>query len=337
MRRLIAAAAMLVWMGPLASAQERVVLRVGDTYPAGHYIAEALTKPWMEDVKARSGGRVSFEYYPASQLGPGREMLSLTQSGVVDVGIMIPSIISDRLPLSLVAELPGDASTSCQSTQAFWSLTRPGGVLAEKEYGPNGIIVLFAAALVPYQIFSRRPIETLKSLEGLKLYSPGGAKDLTVRRVGAVPIRMETADLYQAMTRGTIDGALISYGSILAYHLPGLIHAATFGENLGTGVIAYGISRTRWDKLSVDIQSALAGAGEAATRRACASFDAGVSGDVAKLQQDGVALVRLQDDDRAALAKATAGVASEWAAELDHRGKSGSEVLAAFHKALPPP
>ncbi len=333
----LAAVALLVCMGPLALAQERIVLRVGDTYPAGHYIAEALTKPWMEDVKARAAGRVNFEYYPASQLGSGREMLTLTQSGVVDVGIMIPSILSDRLPLSLVAELPGDASTSCQGTQAFWALTRPGGVLAEKEYGPNGVVVLFAAALVPYQIFSRRPIETLKSLDGLKLYSPGGAKDLTVRKVGAVPIRMETADLYQAMTRGTIDGALISYGSILAYRLPGLIHAATFGENLGTGVIAYGISRNRWAKLPADIQSVLAEAGEAATRRACAIFDAGVSGDVAKLQQDGVALVRLGDADRSALAKAMAGVASEWAAELDHRAKPGSEVLAAFQKALPAP
>lgn len=338
MKRLAPALALLLALAATqAFAQEKVTLRVGDTYPAGHFIAEALTKPWMEEVKARSGGRVTFEYYPASQLGAGREMLALTQTGVVDIGLIIPSILSDRLPLSLVAELPGDATTSCQGTQAFWTLTRPGGILAKQEYDPNGIVVLFDAVLVPYQIFSRKPIENLKSLEGLKLYSPGGAKDLTVRKVGAVPIRMETADIYQALTRGTIDGALLSYASILAYKIPGLVKAGTFGQNLGTGVIAYAISRAKWDKLPPDIQKILAEAGETATRKACASFDAGVAGDVEKLRQAGVTLVRLPDADQTALAKAMSGVANEWAAELDARGKPGSDVLTAFTKALPAP
>lgn len=335
MRRIFGAAALLLCMGPLAAAQETVKLRVGDVYPAGHFIADALTKPWMQDVEKRSGGRISFEYYPASQLGPGREMLTLTQTGVLDIGIMIPSILSDRLPLSLVAELPGDAATSCEGTEAFLSLTRPGGLLATKEYDPNKVVVLFAAVLVPYQVFSRKPIDNLQSLEGLKLYSPGGAKDLTVRTMGAVPIRMETADIYQAITRGTIDGALISYASILAYHLPGLIHAATYGENLGTGVIAYAISRDRWNKLTPDLQSVLRDAGTAASEHACASFDAGVATDVAKLKQEGVNFVTLSKEDHAKLARLMQGVAGEWAAELDRRGKPGSEVLAAFRKAIP--
>lgn len=335
MKRIIGTVALLLGITSAVAAQERITLRIGDVYPAGHYIAEALAKPWMEDVKARTHGRVGFEYYPASQLGNGREMLTLTQTGVLDVGLMIPSIVSDRLPLSLVAELPGGATTACQGTQAFWALTRPGGMLAEKEYTPNNVVVLLAAALVPYQIFSRRPIETLKSLEGLKLYSPGGAKDLTVRRVGAVPIRMETADLYQALTRGTIDGALISYASILAYRLPGLIRSATYGENLGTGVIAYAISRARWNKLPADIQAAMIEAGEAVTRRACANFDTGVASDVTRLKQDGVALVTLSDADRAAIGTEMAGVANDWAKELDGRGKPGTETLTAFRNALP--
>ena len=264
MKRMVAALALWLGLAAAAWAQDKVTLRVGDVYPAGHFIAEALVKPWMEDVKARTHGRVAFEYYPASQLGSGRDMLTLTQTGVLDVGLMIPSILSDRLPLSLVAELPGGDATACQGTQAFWTLTRPGGVLAAQEYDPNKVVVLLAAVLVPYQIFSRHPIDGLKSLEGLKLYSPGGAKDLTVRKVGAVPVRMETADIYQALTRGTIDGALISYASILAYHLPGLVHAGTYGENLGTGVVDYAISRSRWDALPPDVRTAMADAGAAA-------------------------------------------------------------------------
>ena len=146
---------------------------------------------------------------------------------------------------------------------------------------------------------------------------------------------METADIYQAMTRGTIDGALLAYSSVLAYHLPGLVRAATYGENLGTGVIAYAISRDRWNKLPPDLQTVLRDAGTAASDHACASFDAGVTTDVAKLKQGGVNLVTLPADDHAKLASEMGGVAGEWAAELDRRGKPGSDVLAAFRKAIP--
>ncbi len=316
-----------------AQAQEPVSLRVADVYPEGHYIAEALVKVFMAKVEEELGDRVALEYFPASQLGKGPDMLTLTQSGVVDIGIIVPPFLPDKLPLSAVAELPGSFTEACDGTAAFWALSRE-GVLKEAEYDPNGIHVLLATVLPPYQIFLRDEIAGVASFEGQKIYSTGGAKDLTVRKLGGVPIRMATQELYEALSRGTIDGGLMGYGTAIAYRTPGFVNYATRNENFGSGVITYAISNERWAELPEDVREALDRIGEEATMAACQTISAGVEADIAALGEAGVTLVDLPEADRETVDAALASVAEEWAAELDGRGHKGSDTLSAFREAL---
>jgi TRAP-type C4-dicarboxylate transport system substrate-binding protein len=334
MFRLVYAVLILASTVLAARAQDRVTLRVADVYPVGHYIAEAMVKPWMAQVKAKLGDRIDLQYFPAEQLGKGRELLKFTQSGVVDIGLVIPAFVPDQLPLSAVGELPGAFASACQGTTAFWSLAHE-GILAEKEFGPSGVRVLIATVLPPYQIFSRRPLTGLASFEGQKLYSTGGAKDLTLRKLSAVPTRMTTAEVYQSMSRGTIDGGVMSYATALAYRLQGIVKYATTEENFGSGVITYVISQERWAKLPADVQKAMSEAGDAVTKEACVNFDHGVDADIAALGKEGVEMVRLPQADHDKIAKEMATIGDDWAAELEGRGKPGKAVLEAFRAALP--
>jgi TRAP-type C4-dicarboxylate transport system substrate-binding protein len=76
----------------------------------------------MAESTRLSGGAVEFEYYPGEQLGKANDILSLTQTGVIDVGYVATSYISEKLPLSSVAELPGSVKTACEGTRAYWAL-----------------------------------------------------------------------------------------------------------------------------------------------------------------------------------------------------------------------
>ncbi len=316
-----------------ALAQSSVSLRVGDVYPQGHYMAEALVKPWMEEVQARLGDRVSLSYFPASQLGKGPDFLSLTQSGVVDVGVIVPPLVPEKFPLSAVAELPGSFTEGCQGTRAFWKLARE-GILRDEEFEPNGIHLLLALVLPPYQLFSTKPVSEIGGFEGQKLYATGGAKDLAVRAVRAVPIRVGTSELYESLSRGTIDGGLMGYGTALSYRATEYAKFATKGENFGSGVITYGISLDKWKSLPEDVRTAMDEAGEKATQAACAKIDASVPADMKKMEDGGVTLVALPDGDRAKVDGALAGVAKQWAEELDSRGRKGTAVLDAFRTQL---
>jgi TRAP-type C4-dicarboxylate transport system substrate-binding protein len=134
---LLAAVAGLVLCGD-ATAQAKITLRVADHYSPEHLTAKYTIKFFMDRVKTLTNGQVDFQYYPAEQLGKAKDMLSLTQRGVIDIGLVAPAYVSEKMPLSAVAELPGTYAKSCQGNTAYWKLSRS-GILAEKEFKPNGI------------------------------------------------------------------------------------------------------------------------------------------------------------------------------------------------------
>jgi TRAP-type C4-dicarboxylate transport system substrate-binding protein len=330
-RNAVVGAVALAVAGPAAAQQK---LRVADSLPAGHFFAESATKFWMARVSELTQNAVTFDYFPAEQLGKAKDLLALTKSGVVDIGYVVPSYVSDKMPLSAVAELPGAFATSCEGTMAFYRLATS-GALAKSEFQPNGVRLLFALVMPPYQIFTARTkIEGIKSIEGLKLRTAGGAMDATVRRFKGVPVRMAGPDVYESLSRGTLDGLLFPYASLISYDVAGLSKYGTTGENFGSIALTYAISEARWKRLAPAVQEAMAKTGEEATRRACASVTADVARDLATITGKGVAMAPLPDADRAEIDKAMNDIAGDWAADLDKRGKPGGEVLAAFRAAV---
>src|SRR3546814_6004609 len=87
-------------------------------------------------------------------------------------------------------------------------------------------------------------------MEGLKLRTAGGAMDATARAFGAVPVRMAAPEIYESLSRGTIDGMLLPYASVLSYDLAGLTKFATTKENFGSAVLTYVMSEAKWKKLA---------------------------------------------------------------------------------------
>jgi TRAP-type C4-dicarboxylate transport system substrate-binding protein len=332
-RRLALSAALLAAMGVPAALADPLKFRVADVYPVNHTVSNSTIKVFMDEVLKKLGDKATFEYYPAEQLGKGKDLLSLTQTGVVDIGLIVPSYVSDKMPLSAVDELPGSYKSSCQATLAMYELVTR-GVLAKAEFGANGLHVLIAHSFAPFQAFSSKPFEGLKSFEGQKLRTLGQVTDMTIKAMGAVPIRIAAPDINQALNRGTIDGGLMGIATAVSYDLTPYLKSATYGESLGGAFVAYAMSESKWKALPADVQQAMTDAGYDATRNGCAFADKSVDDEFEKLRKAGVAIVQFSPEDRATLSKRTADIAKEWSTQLDQRGKPGSEVLDAFEGAL---
>jgi TRAP-type C4-dicarboxylate transport system substrate-binding protein len=327
------AAALCLQAASTAPAQE-ITLRVADSFPAGHYISVKVTRWFMDQVAERTAGRVKFQYYPAEQLGKVKDMLSLTQTGVADIAYVAPSFITDKLPLSGVAELPLGFTTSCEGTRAYYKLAAD-GIIADRELKPNSIRLLFTIVLPPYQIFLRGPgLKTIENVKGLKIRTSGKAKELAVQALGAVPIQIATPDVYQALSRGTIDGMLFPYASIYSYDLQDLIKSASLGANFGSFTVIYAIGERRWRSLPPEIQSVLIAVGQEATARGCQISQETETADQARLKGLGVAEIEFAGTDKARIAEEMSGIGKVWAMELDQRGKPGTQILDAFEKAL---
>ena len=327
-------AGMALGMSAGAATAQEITLRVADSLPVDHYIAESLLKPFLAEVEENSSGTIGFEYFPAQQLGKAKDMLSLTQTGVADIGYIGASYLADKLPLSAVAQLPGAFNSSCEGTMAYWELAKPGGVLDEAEYAPEGMRALMVLALPPYQLFSTKEIDGLASFEGQKMRTSGGTQALAMTKLGGVPVQMSAPETREALARGTLDAVVFPHSSVPPYDLTPHLQSATEGLNLGSFVLGYMISQTKYDSLPVDLQATLTEAGENATRQACARVDELDGVDKQAIAEGGVRFVALPEADVAEINKVLESVGDEWAAELDARGKPGSEVLKAFAAAL---
>ena len=289
----------------------------------------------MEKLKANPAAKgIEFEYYPAEQMGKAKDFLSLVQSGVIDIAYVAPGFVSDKMPLSVVSELPLEFSGSCQGTMAYWNLAKPGGLLDKKEFAPNGIRLLFTIVLPPYQIITRKPFSNLKEIEGMKIRASGSAKELVLKKLKAIPVLMPTPDVYESLSRGTIDGVLFPFNSLAPYEIHKLSKTGTIGENFGTFVANWVISEKRFQSLPPAVQQDLTAMGEQLTKAACTQVEKDEAGDIEKVKAAGVKLTPLSAADHATVATVMQDVAKDWADTLDKRGKSGTEVLNAFKAGL---
>lgn len=327
---LAASVALLMSVG----AQAETRLKVADSFPLSHFISTQGAKKFMEEATRLSNGELQFDYFPTEQLGKAKDLLQLTTSGVTDIAYIVPSYAPDKLPLSSAVELPAMFASSCEGTKAFWKLLQEGGVLYEKEFEPNGVVPLMGFALPPYQIFVKaKPLDSIDALAGMKIRAAGGAFELTLRSLGAVPVRMAAPDLRESLVRGTIDGSVGPAVSLKPYDLQTVVRHLTQNASFGGFVATYSMSQSAWDGLSKDLQEALKEAGRTTTEQLCAYADAEETKAAKEIEAAGGKLWPYSAEQNADLARRVAPVADDWAKRLEDRGLPAREVLDAYEAA----
>ena len=317
-------------------AQEKITLRLADSLPSGHVIHELVAKPFMALVTKATNGQVTFQHFPSEQLGKAKDMAQLTAIGVADVSYIVPSYSSDKFPLTAVAELPGIFDTECQGSLAFYKISHNGGILETKEFAPNQLRPLVTIALPAYQfqLATSRDIKTAKDLAGLKVRTTGGAMDLMMRSIGGVPVRMAAPEIYESLTRGTLDGLIFSYQSSVSYEFGKMLKSGTEGLNFGTAILTYSMGEAKFKSLPENVRKALIVAGEQTTRESCKRFEDGEKAATEKIKSQGMKVINFGPDDKKIFDAAFKGVAEDWVKDLDKRGKPGTEVFKAFTEAL---
>lgn len=330
------AAGLFVASASPSLAQEKITLRLADSLPSGHVIHELVAKPFMELVTKATNGQVTFQHFPSEQLGKAKDMAQLTAMGVADLSYIVPSYSSDKFPLTAVAELPGIFDTECQGSLAFYKISHNGGVVETREFAPNQLRPLVTIALPAYQIqlATSRTIKTAKDLEGLKVRTTGGAMDLMMRSIGGIPVRMAAPEIYESLTRGTLDGLIFSYQSSVSYEFGKMLKSGTEGLNFGTAILTYSMGEAKFKSLPENVRKALVEAGEQTTRESCKRFEDGEKTATEKIKSQGMKVINFGPDDKKVFDAAFKTVAEDWVKDLDKRGKPGTEVFKAFTEAL---
>ncbi len=326
----------LIGTGASALAQEKISIRMADYLPLTHYLMRYGGTPWIEAVHRQSGGRVEIKHFPSEQLGKAKDLLSLTQSGVVDMSGVVPGFVSDRLPLSTVSELPGQYKSACQGTMATAPLVNGDGILAKEETDKLGVVPIFTLATPPYYLFSRREkLASLDDVKGLKVRTLGGVMTHTFQKLGAVGVQMALPEIYESLSRGTVDGLAYPFSPLISGGFHKIVKSVITDAYFGGANFTYFMNAKRWNALPADIQKIFLSAGEQTMKTGCAAIDKDTEEARGKAREAGVQFFPVSAGDKAKLDTIMDELAQGWVREVGaKRGKSAETVYKAYRDAV---
>lgn len=331
-----AAIASLIAVAGMASAQaQEKTLKLAHGYPATHFLWEHGVKLFIDDVTKSTDGQVEFEVYPANQLG--KDPIILLNTGLADMALITPAIAGGKLALTAVTELPGLYESSCEATGKFWEIAKEGGILNENEYKALGLHVIYVATVPPYSLMTvSKATPDLDALKGLKVRTAGGAMNKTVSALGGVPLQLPGAEMYDALTRGTIDGTIYSRMALPSLKLEGVMKHGVDGVRLGAGSVVLAMTEKAWKALPENVRASMEASSKAAQKAACTwSDEQETAMSKTLVEKNGWTITSLSPEQVDLWNGHIAKVNADWAVELDSSGRKGTETLEAFTKAVP--
>jgi len=322
-----------VLLGTQVFAQD-VTLRLSEHFPTSHVGSRSGAQHFMERVNELAPGLVKFEHYPGEQLAKAAGQLDAVSKGLVDMAVVGLVYVSEKVPLSTGVELPGLFSDAEIGARAFFKLAQ--NELLEAEYKPLGIRPVFTFVVTPYQLMlaSDEEVTDISQIAGQKLRVAGATGELIAQSIGAVGVKISPTDLYLALERGVIDGAISNPGSQVTYKTDTLLNSWTTNASLGNVAFGLFINQRRWDSLSQEVRDVLMRAGEETGVNVAQAYIKSDQETFTKLREQGKMVYELSPEMLDTFNGRLQVVTENWLEQMAQRNLPGQEILSAFEGYL---
>ncbi len=251
----LAASATLAAAAVTSFAQQTVTLKFHTFMAPQSGVWLNMHKPWMAKVEKESGGRIKFEAYPAMQLGGTPvQLYDQVKDGVIDVTWTLPGNTAGRFPRVEVFELPFMMTNAEATSRAYWEYVQTMApdefkdvhVLALQVHGPGVIHTVDKA------------VKNVDDLKGLKVRAPTRQVTKLLGALGATPVGMPLPNIPDALSKGTINGAVIPWEVVQ----PTKVHELTkyhaefdpAGGSLYTTTFVMAMNKAKYNSLPPDLK-----------------------------------------------------------------------------------
>ena len=174
-------------------------------YPASNFHTENIVA-FAADVDKATGGKLKIQVHANASLFKAPEIKRAVQGGQAQLGEMLWVNYENEDALFGIDGVPFLA-TSYGEAMKLWRASRK---TLEAHLAKQGLRVLFSVPWPPQGIYSKRAINSVADMKGLKwrAYSPATAR--IAELVGAQPITIQAAEVTQALATGAIDSMMTS-------------------------------------------------------------------------------------------------------------------------------
>lgn len=160
----------------------------------------------IRKIEKESGGRLDIQHYPNSQLGSETELFESVQMGTVEIATLSCGSLGSFCPETMATTIPFLFQTREEAWEFFDS--EAADWLADAVYDRTGVRVLgWAENGLRCFTATDRQIKTPEDLEGLTIRTQDNPITMAmVSACGATPSPIAFAELYTALSQGTVDG-----------------------------------------------------------------------------------------------------------------------------------
>lgn len=322
--------------GATSTEPDRTTFRVADSFAATHPIGRSGTADFMRILEDEGpAADMEIEYFASGQLGKQQDMPAVLRTGIAEIAAVSPAYVGTQLPLANVGDLPGFTQDACVGGDAVLEIMQPGSTLFEAELAPQDVRPLWVAYIPGYEAMSGAfAVNGIDDLNGKIMRSTGGAADRVVDEVGAAGVSMPLGDMYEAISRGTVEGTLASPLSITPYSLEEVIDYSTDGARLGSFTVTYSVSNSVWHEMTPAQRDVLTDASEAAQASVCREINRSMDESKQAMRDGGVQMHEVTDAETPEWEALYEPVRESWVEDLESIGLPARQVLDDFTSAL---
>jgi TRAP-type C4-dicarboxylate transport system substrate-binding protein len=308
----------------LATAQAKAIVWNLPTVAAPTYYHTVNYQAWGAKVKEKSGGRMDIRVHPASSLYPGPELIPAVLDGRSEIGTVLASYLTDVLLEMGPLELPFMTSSIEEHKKAAMQL-RPfyTEMLARK-----GLKLLAINTWPSQQLFSTAPIRTVADWKGKKIRVYGADSANVTRLLGGAPINIAFGEVYTALEKKTVDGAMTSATNAEPMKFFEVAKYLDYWYIAGAAQEWLVANQKAWDALPKDLQQVVLDAIKELNLEEkewadAAAFDERVR---KRLPELGMTVIDPPKDELAKARKLARGAWDTWLSRTGADGKRGLEL-----------
>ncbi|MCR9235176.1 MAG: TRAP transporter substrate-binding protein [Alphaproteobacteria bacterium] len=282
-------------MSGSVSAQE-MTLKFQSSDPAGNpnFI---LQQGWAESVSAKTGGKVAIELLPVESIVAHNETQDAIAAGILDGHITDTSYFAGKDPAFGLIANPVGAWSSPDEMFAFMN-DGGGKELMNELVEPYGLHFIGATTPGLEAFVSKKPLNGVDDLKGLKMRAPEGLVQQVFAAAGAAPVNLPGSEVFTSLDKGVIDAADYSvFSTNQAQGMHDVAPNPVYPGFHSMPLVEISMNKGKWDGLSDDVKTAL-------------------EESVREFSQSQVAALAAKDLEAVAAAKAGGTVTvSDWPAE----------------------
>lgn len=306
-------------LAPTGVAEAATTLRMSHQWTENNAGSE-VDKWFADQIEKRTNGDVKIKIFWSEVLGKAKENLNLLQQGSIDMAAMSPGYFPAQLPFYAAPNsIPMTMDVVPHGTELMHRLMSEVPMYQE-ETKRNGIKALFFHHLNPYKLVCKTPVTSVDEMKGKKMRTWGKDMPRMVQAVGGTPVTLSLSEIYEGLSRGTVDCAPFAMDLVVNYKIFEVakhISDITLWLGPSTGIW---MSQPAWSALTPEQQKIFEQtAQEAAERDRDAVLAAGKAA-IETLKSNGVQFHDFPESERKRWREANPDFFADFIAEMESKG-----------------